>query len=344
MGLLFVAKVVNYYERLDYLQNGVSSNNDGVLTAIDSIILDKNESNKLEAAQESETAPEKPLFLKEQCDALRSYMLTPQEMVGVYSNILKSANLLSSEDPSTWNPKRKERAADNLLQVVINPNNKTFAVDGISGAYKVPSESRSLFDAISVGGFHELEHVNQVQTDEVLSKDLRIAKLKGKRVSMLRESGANFKQREAEKALFGKCKPVSLAYAKALQVIERGGEVFEATQAFYGQKIAEDSTIPKAVVAKEAADRVLRLTRGGGFNSQPISYAEDSILDQELRLASPEVKARAVAVTSLDLVDQARLHKYGLLDLPKNNTVDWSEIIMTNLEPYINLALAQTPK
>jgi len=71
-----------------------------------------------------------------------------------------------------------------------------------------------------------------------------------------------------------------------------------------------------------------------------MAYAEEIILDYELRDSSPEVKARAFAVTSLDLVDQVRLHKYGLLLMANNQGINLSDVIMTEFEPYIDKALS----
>lgn len=322
-------------KNLDYIRNGIGKDENGRTTAVDNMVVQEDSSETGEAKLET------PLFNQEQRDKLKAFKLDPPEMVKLYSRVLQKAGQLSSEDPSTWSPKRKHRAADELLQVVVNPTANSFAVLGISGAYKVASEPRSLFDIIVVGGAHELEHVNQVQNDRALGEKLSIAELKGKRVGMLRESGANFKQREAELALFGESKPIALAYARALQIIENDGGVFDATRAFFEEKRRITPNLDIKVIAKEAADRVLRLTLNGGINSQPMSYAEEIILNKELRFASPELKERAIAVTSLDLVDQVRLHKYDLLPALENQNIDWLGIILKEAEPYITEALRQ---
>ena len=64
-------------------------------------------------------------------------------------------------------------------------------------------------------------------------------------------------------------------------------------------------------------------------------YAEESILMNELQKASPEAQARALAVTGLDLTDQVKLHAFGLLDVPADTSINWSEHIMTVLKPYL---------
>jgi hypothetical protein len=321
-------------KRFDYLRSGMGNTLDGRSTVVEDDVFYDVDANETES-----DGLKAPLFSPEQSKKIKEFKLKPSEMVNLYSNILKKANLLSSEDPNTWYPKRTHRAQDGLFQVVINPTANNFSIDGKSGVYKVASEERSLFDVIVIGGFHELEHVNQAQIDVELSKKLKIADLKGKRVSMFRESGANTKQREAEQELFGKSKPIALAYARALQVLESGGDVFSATQAFYNEKRIATPETPVNVIAKEAADRVLRLVHHGGLNSEPMAYAEEKILNKELRDASPEVKVRAFAVTTLDLVDQVRLHKYDLLPMPETQAINWTSIIREETEPYIAKSL-----
>ena len=331
INIAFNGDKIRTLRRLDFLRNGMGIDDDGHPTAIESLIV------KVENNEIAESVDRKPLFTLEQREKLKAYMMSPTEMVQIFSNILQNVGLLSSEDSSTWSPKRNNRASDELFQVIVNPSANVFSIDGSSGVYKVASESRSLFDAIVVGGFHELEHVIQTQNDRKFEKNLFI---RGKRVSMLRESGANDKQREGEQMLFGESKPIALAYARALQTLEDGGDLFAATRSFFDEKCRTAPDTDRSLFAKEAADRVLRLIRYGGLNSQPMAYAEEIILDYELRDSSPEVKARAFAVTSLDLVDQVRLHKYGLLLMANNQGINLSDVIMTEFEPYIDKALS----
>lgn len=319
---------------LDLLRNGKAVDKDGEPTGVDDVVLEY-------TSQSDKLASVEPLFNNEQAEKLKAYKLSPVQMVDVYSCILNRGGLLSSEDPKTWSPKRKTKAADELYQVVVNPGRNIFQVDGFNGAFKVPRESRSLFDCITVGGFHELEHVNQDQIDQILGRKLKIAAVKGRRTSMLLEGGANFKQRQAENVLFGKCKPISLAYARALKVVEAGGSIFDAALASFDEKQRTMPNSDRHVLARQAVKSVLRLKAHGGIDSQPMAYAEEVIMDRELANASDEIKARAVAVTSLDFVDQVRLYKYGLLDLPESTGIDWTEIIMKEFEPYINDALSE---
>jgi hypothetical protein len=324
------------FKRLDYLRNGLGVNEHGS-TAVSDEVLRINET-------EADTSEQESIFTPEQTTILKQTMVEPAEMQAIFSRILAKAGLLSEEDSDTWSTSRKNRARDELFQVVINPTKATFEVDGTSGVYKVASEPRSLFDVLVVGGFHELSHINQAQADRQLGETFQIANVKGKRPSMIREGGANMNQREAETRYFGKSKPFALTYARALQTLESGGSLFAATRAFYDEKRRIMPDTPAKTAAKEAADRVIRLIRQGGRSSQAMAYAEEGILSHELASASPAAKERAMAITSLDLVDQVRLHRYGLLPEIPNEGVDWSELVADELAPYIRTALQDAQK
>lgn len=314
--------------RLDYLRNGMGIDADGNATAVAKEVRPIHSPERVEA-----------LFAPEQLKKLQSYMVAPEQMQTIFTNILASAGKLSNEPPETWSVKRSHRASDELFQVVINPTIATFAVDGRSGAYKVASGPRSLYDVMVVGGAHELTHINQVEAGVLLSQQLLIADLKGKRISMLGEAGANMNQRAAEQELFGGSKPIVMTYARALQALESGKGRVEATEAFYKEKLRAFPDIDPRAAANEAADRVLRITRKGGFNSQPMVYAEESIMIDELQHASLAMRERASAITSIDLVDQVRLHQYDLLPHMEQAAIDWMPLVLKELDPYIKDAL-----
>lgn len=311
------------FRRLDFLRNGIGYDHNGKATGVSAEV-------KTGAAE----VPHGGVFTPEQMQQMKKTMLQPKEMQQIFKKILARAGLLSSEDESTYTLGRKHRAADGLFQVIINPDKATFAVDSTTGVYKVSSEPRSLYDVMVVGGFHELEHINQALADDAAGETTKVAKIKGKRVAGLREAGANMRQRQAEEELFGYQKPYTDTYASALKVLEGGGSMGDAIKAFYDARLRAMPDTNKTAAAREAADRVLRLVRGG-INSQPMVYAEESIMMQELSKASPAAQRRASAVTGLDLVDQARLHKFGLLDVPTDTSIDWTEYIMNEVGYYL---------
>ncbi|HSW74818.1 MAG TPA: hypothetical protein VLG16_03020 [Candidatus Saccharimonadales bacterium] len=323
------------FRRLDYLRNGIAVLGEGRTSVVSDKLVN------LDLASVEENAA---VFSKEETRILKSTMLQPAEIQGIFSRVIAKGSLLSSEDPQSWNKDRKFRAADDLFQVHENPSKATFQVNGISGAYLTPPEPRSIYDVMVVGGFHELTHINQAQSDRALGQTLKICTLRGKRTSMLTEGGANMVQREAEVRFFGKSKPWALTYGHALQALENGGSIFDATKAFYEEKRRVMPDIAPEVAAREATDRVMRLVRGGGLSSQPMAYAEEAILARELDGASPEVLNRATAISSLDFVDQRRLHKYGLLPTVNRTSIDWTKLIVEELQPHITTALQASDK
>lgn len=317
--------------RLDFLRNGMTLNERGEPSGVNPITLVPPEERQ-EAASS--------MFSPEQRRVLKSVELQPEATLTIFTNILSKAKVLSAEDSSTWTDDRGKPAEDGLFQVVINPGKDSFEVVPETAVYKVSSVPRSIYDIMVIGGFHELQHVNQAFADREIGESLRIGRIKGKRVSMIREAGANIEQRGAERAYFGVSKPFATSYATALEALERGTGMAGAITAFYDEKRATDSEITPEKAAEMAADRVVRLVRQGGVSSQPMVYAEEAILNAQLAGAPLEVRQRATAITSLDLVDQARLHKYGLLPEASGEKIDWAQLVLEELQPYIDEALS----
>lgn len=322
--------------RFDYLQDGMGIDAKGHASAVSKRLY--------EIASETErvNGPENGIFSAEETEQIKSYTLNPDQMREIFTAVLSRAGMLSSEESSTWSPTRTHRARDGKFQVVENPGKSTFAVDSHSGVFKYSSKPRSLFDVIVVGGVHELTHINQAEADRQLGETLRIAELKGKRCGMLREGGANANQRSAERALFGESKPIALTYAKAYEALHETGSVVEAGRAFMKEKLSAFPKLSPEKAAEEAADRVLRLKRAGGFSSGALVYAEEAILNHELKDSPVPLRSRATAVTSLDLVDQVRLHRYGLLPVVTTASVDWMPHILEAVRPYVDEALSRS--
>jgi hypothetical protein len=320
------------------MRNGMGSGESAVSDRLRSIDWDN--AGKLESA-ESDCKSEHRFFSPEEEEALKSVKLDSEEMVGILTEIIRRAGLLSGKDPKegqdAWSSARFCRAADELFQVVVNPTKKTFEVDSLSGVYMVPGEPRSLYDILVVGVLHELTHVVQAQADQEVGRNLKIANMQGKRVGGLREAGADIAQRQGEEVMFGHSKPFAPTYLRALEVLEGGKSVGEAIKVFYDEKIRLFPFGSKQDFAREAADRVLRLVREDGVNSQPLAYVEESILAEELKGVSSKVRERATKVTSLDLVDQVRLHQYDLLpSIGSSTAIDWMRIALEVMEPRIN--------
>jgi hypothetical protein len=59
----------------------------------------------------------------------------------------------------------------------------------------------------------------------------------------------------------------------------------------------------------------------------------------ELSGASAKATLRAILVTSFDLVDQVRMHQYGLLDVESSES-DWAGLVLKEFMPDIEYALS----
>lgn len=305
--------------RLDYLINGMGLQSDGSASPI---------SYQLEqAVRDNGESTDNHVFSDKQREVLRSTMVSPDRMQSVFERVIEAAGILRSEDNR-----------DGFI-VEIQPVKTSFSVTP-SGIFMIPSAARSLYDALVVGGFYELTHIDQIMADRKLSEEWKIAKHKGKRVGVIREAGANARQRSAEQMLFGQSKPVSSGtYMKAIQALRSGGSLMDAARAFYGEKRRIMPGLNKQSAAVEAADRVLRLKRLRGYNSQPLAYAEEGIMIDELSGASAKATLRAILVTSFDLVDQVRMHQYGLLDVESSES-DWAGLVLKEFMPDIEYALS----
>lgn len=318
-------------KRLDYLINGIGINKNGVADTI---------SAELENAVGGFEEEGEGAFSPEQVRVLRSTKISVDRMKEGFENILSAAGVLSSEDATSWSPKQKRRAADNKFRVVKQPTKTTFEVTALDGTYKVASVERSLYDVLVVAGFHELCHIDQALADYEFAKEFAIGEVNGKRVGGLREPAANALQRQAERLLFGKSKPVAApTYLQAKKALRAGGTLADATHAFFVTQMNLSPDTPPEDAARDAADRVLRLMRFHGYNSQPFVYAEEGVMINELKGADPAVISRAGAITSIDLVDQLRLHRFGLL--PKAATIrhDWAGLVFKEFLPDIEAAL-----
>ena len=312
--------------RLDYIRNGMGYRRESGASSVSEIITSSSP-----AMFESQVDAESAHFTPQQLEAFKQTMLTPEQQAAFFTRVIDAAGLLEGA-PSDGDANDGVR-----FKVRINKEKTTFMVAPGAKEFRVSSVPRSLYDVIVVGGFHELTHINQALADKQFGNTLKIAGLRGKRIAMLREGGANQKQRQAELQLFGRSKPVaSLTYASALKAIEAGGGIKEAAVAFYEAKRTSSPSTAKKAAAAEAADRVLRIVRQGGLNSKAMSYAEEVILHNETEGMSDAVKARATAITCLDLPDQVRLHRYGLLPEIDNTDIDWTPYILEVATPYID--------
>jgi hypothetical protein len=313
-------KAQHFYRRLDYVRHGMGH---------DAAEQPHPVSDRLWQLARS-GAPSAP---GERRQALESETVEPEDMSALFTKVLRRAGRLSTSDPTAdgpdkFYPERRHGASDGGWQVVANPAGNTFMVDSLSRTYRVPQEPQSLYSVLFVGGAHELRHVNQGDGDQAVQSRLKIAGVKGKRVSPLREGGANACQREWSERLIGAAASgPAMTYASAISAMVEGKGVAAAAEAFYHTMLQD--TKP-AQAAKRAANRVTRLLRCGGSSTQAMAYAEEWLLSDSLAAASPAARKRATEVTCFDLPDQLRLHRYGLLPQPPEQA-DLMELLLDEI-------------
>lgn len=334
------------YTSLDYLKNGMGSDVSGNPSPVAHRLWE------LASAPDAVETPEpvNARFTPEEVEKLRKFMVSPDEIAEMMAETLRRAGLLSEfspEDtpgnPNRYYPERKTRAEDGKWQVVPHPSKDSFAVESEAGVYQVPRTSpQPLYHVLAVGGNHELEHVNQGESDGTIAQYDNLAELKGRGVSPLREGGANAQQRVGVLAMFGERatgKP-RMTYAAAIEEIRAGNGPVSAAVTYFDYLREYYPKKPQKELALEAADRVARLMCAEGTNSQPMAYAEEWLFDDALRNVSPEVRARAIAVTCFRLADQVRLHRFGLLPLSSGEQRNLANILLEVAQPYVHRALA----
>lgn len=279
----------------------------------------------------SETS--EPRFTREEIAKLKSFMLTPEQMEAAVRLVLEKTQYLS-ESTEPYIAGQTSPASDGKWRTAVSPLKDTFAVERSARTFLVAKNDRSLYDLIVVAAAHEMRHVEQEEVAIALAGKLAIARVGGKRVEALTEGDANAVQIVAEQEIFGESKQsIRTTFASALAVLENDpSAIMEAARAFY--QTLESYGNSGHAKAIEAIDRVFRLTRYGK-DSMPLSYAEGGLMAK-----TSGFSVSGAPITTFDLPDQHRLHRFGLLpdDISIKN-FKWYEIMLDVVEPYIDQAL-----
>lgn len=314
--------------RLDALRNGLYVPSKGDESQKSSSITPMLYNEFEQSAETTE-----PRFTKEEIAKLKSFMLTPEQMEAAVRLVLEKTQYLSdSTEPYTAG--QTSFASDGKWRTAVSPLKDTFAVERSARTFLVAKNDRSLYDLIVVAAAHEMRHVEQEEVAIALAGKLAIARVGGKRVEALTEGDANAVQIVAEQEIFGESKQsIRTTFASALAVLEKDpSAMVEAARAFY-QTLESYGNSGRAK-AIEAIDRVFRLTRYGK-DSMPLSYAEGGLMAK-----TSGFSVSGAPITTFDLPDQHRLHRFGLLpdDISIKN-FKWYEIMLDVVEPYIDQAL-----
>lgn len=281
-------------------------------------------SSNLRALFEETTGPAHhdtvALFTPEQTKRLSEVKLDAYGMQALCKDILKELGLLSSEPESTYYKDRPHRAADGLWQVVVKDDISAMGAEDPEGVLEIPrSFHRSLTKASAPvgavsGAAHEITHIYQLDNLRKSSGGLALTKtLRGRSSLSLREAGGVSSEHPVLRQLFDIDRPDSPHYMRAIDVLEQGGKEKAAVRAFYESYRQENPNEALESAAKVAVSRVKRLARRyGGFNSQPLNYAQTALIVREAGELNEMQRAKLFSEGALDLPDMVELHQFGL--------------------------------
>lgn len=308
--------VSDHLRRLDLLRNGAAAWDDthDYLPISHEVAALADELSQ----SPSEDAPAAHLD-PDMIEYMQSIRWNADQMKEFCEKVLHSWGFLS-EHQADWEAvgKRSGASEDGKWQVVISPKVSSLSVNGDKKTVTVPEDyDRTLIQVSKAGALpgaaHELSHLWQNEFSYRLAEQIPLAGIKGKRYVTGYEMGGIEQEREVH-AMVGQVRPTNSTYLRALQAKLQGGNQTQAARAFAeakGGDITEE-------IAEVAGKDVLRLYRGGGHDSQALDYIEQELMLRSLSSLSPgEVRAVAIAGGSFSLRDAATLHKFGLLDLPR---------------------------
>ena len=305
----------HYIRALDQLRNGTAYEN-GAPTAINQELR--------ELFAPSDDQHERQLsggrFTPEECQRLAEIKLDAIGMQAFCKDILSELGLLSSESEATYYADRPHRAQDNKWQVVIIEGASAMGAEDPEGVLEIPASfNRNITKApapvgAAPGAAHEIMHIYQLENLRAVHA-LRLAgQLRGRSSLVLREAGGVYVEHMVQAELFGARRPDSPHYMNALSVLESGGGEKAAIRVFYEgyRKANPDEPLDECV--KVAESRVMRLCRRyGGFNSQPLNYAQTAAFVGAADRMTDAQRRAVFAEGAFDLPDMVSLHQFGLL-------------------------------
>lgn len=293
---------------LDYVRNGAALDDEGSLTPVDSHIFEHvNELNEQPASKSNQ-----PHFSEQEIEQLKEYIFDSSEMQA-FLNMYLVRTGLSKEG---WTTERRD-------------DTKSFAVNAIHKIIKIPATYKSAvakdFPTTGVIGLVEHEvggkqagHVMQsvsASKNPELFELAKSSKFRGKRYLAMREAGGTSAEADAMQRYFGQTRRFGTSYASAMKELLEGGTHADAVRAFAeaqidGREVSPEESKKAYAIA---ANRVMRLLREGGRNSQPIQYVEAATVRKVAQTLPEPIVDVMFAEAVYDPVDMMRLHKFGLL-------------------------------
>lgn len=304
-----------YIVGLDRIRNGTSLT-DGKFSAITTSLEELAEN--VEAQKGTEHLKEHSIFSPEEVEKLSTVMLNAEQMQEFCKMVLAQLGKLSDEPETSYVRGRKQRAADGKWQVIIDESVSSLEVKGDDGVLVVPKEfNRSLTRSeppigVISGAAHEIGHIFQIDTLSENTGSLILTKeLRGRSSMALREAGGILIEQEVQAQLFGQHRDYETYYMHALKDMEAGKPLSEVIKNSYNLR-RERSHDGARAAATNTFDRIARLRRYGGFDSQPLNYLQSALIIEASKKLSDVQKNQLFAEGAFDLPDMVTLHKYGL--------------------------------
>lgn len=312
---------VTFMRRLDLVRNGAAAwDNEHDYSPIShevALLAD-------ELAQTDQAPNEDAIeFDPEMIEYLQNTKWGPDEMRDFCEKVLTSWSLLSA-DRATWEEvdDRSGYAADKKWQVIISDKVSSLSVNGKKKVLTVPRTFDRTLVQVAPGGVlpnaaHELSHIWQHEFSFALAQQIPLAGIKGKRHITTYEMGG-INQERVVHDMVGQVRPTNVTYLRALQAKLQGANQTQVARAFAEAKGPNFTTEQ----AESAGKNILRLYRNGGYDSQALDYIEQELLARALSvLPSNEAAAISIAGGSFSLRDTAALHRFGLIELPRQLAV-----------------------
>lgn len=302
------------FVRLDHVRNGASKDHAGAYVSISAELQDYLTNPPKKAEQEHPT-----VFTPEETAVMDKVVFDADDMKDMAEHLFRELDMLS-EDTTYPDKTRPHRAHDGKWQVVVRDDITAMGVEDPPGVFEIPAKfKRSLTKASApVGALpglaHEFTHV--VQYDNLRSQPNEGIGgiIKGKNQTVYAEAGSIRVEEWLQDTWFGRQRETAPHYTRAMQALQSGEGEGEALQAFYDSySRANPNETPKAC-ADVAVSRVMRLARRrGGYNSQPLNYAETALLIDKTEELSDHVKGLLFEYANFSIDDLAKLHRFGLL-------------------------------
>jgi hypothetical protein len=341
---------LNFVKRLDALRNGLTEGygRDNSYRGVSGMVQRYYEN------EEAQVSSSETVFTEEEVAVLSEIEIDTATMQTWLEEVLKERGLLSEYTYDIEKDRfRKGRAPDKKWQIAVDPGTSSLSVDKIKGLIKLSDDfNRSLTSVEPVGavpvGAHELMHVEQNERSYRNPYALRLTReISGKRATLLREASGILKEKEVHANLFGQYRPNNPHYMRALLTLEQTEDETMATQAFIesvlsGMELNDLPEKQRRATVYKAVDRVRRLThRNGGFNTQPMVYAEQAIIAEEVAKLPSETQQLIFAEASLDLPDMVRLHRFGLLSIDAKVDRPLPDIFIEKVIPFMKEKLKE---